>query len=504
MADFETSKNGRLFFIEGGAGPAATVTYEPYAKVTRPTLALGDITSFFVPHADTRGKFKIVGSRSGTPTAPTMPITVRRTLDLSKWLRLANGGCNHDLLWHEGLCTNPQDFNRGYDLITVLETARITNWSPNNDLGALSPDQDTEIDEEVPFSGQSLYQIKRFNLAELLASTIARPLIDVALCDDPSCGGVCGLPSNGCQKVYFLSSSTVGSPGTSATVYVSDDGGATAVANLINTLSASENPNAFACVGENLVVVSEDSESLHYAVLDDLQSAPASTTWTEVSGTSNGWVATKGPLGIYAAGPNNVWISAEGGYIYYTENPPDGVEVQSAGSVTTQDLNDVHGIDDQHVVAVGASNAVVITHDGGETWASKTGPAVGVVLNRVWMRTKDEFWIAAADGSLYYTLDGGDSWSTSGFSGSGSGNTHAITFFNRLVGLMAHTTSGNVGRAFKTINGGKTWALLPEKTGTSAVPSHRTVERIVMCDQNTFYGAGLSSSGSDGFALKGA
>lgn len=501
MVDFDTSKNGRLFFIEGGAGPQASVTYEPYAKVTRPTLALGDTTSVFVMDADARGKWKIIGSKSGTPTAPTMPITVRRTLDLSKWLRLANGGCTHDLLWHEGLCSNPQDFNRGYDLITVLESARITNWSPNNDLGALSPDQDTEIDEEVPFSGQALYQIKKFSLAELLAATIARPLIDVALCDDPSCGGVCGLPSSGCQKVYFLSSSTVGSPGTAATVYVSDDGGSTAVANLLNTLAANEDPNALACVGENLVVISEDDEALHYAALDDLQSDPATTTWTRVA---EGFVATKGPLGIYAAGPNNVWISAEGGYVYYTENPADGVTEQSSGGITTQNLNDIHGIDDQHIVAVGASNAVVVTHDGGDTWAAVTGPAVGVVLNRVWMRTKDEFWIAAADGNLYYTLDGGDSWNTSGFAGSGSGSVHAITFFNRLVGLMSHTTSGNVGRVFKTINGGKTWALLPEKTGASAVPTHRTIERLVMCDQNTFFGAGLSTSGNDGFALKGA
>jgi len=503
MVDFDTSKNGRLFFIEGGAGPEAQVTYEPYAKVTRPTLALGDTTNIFTMDPDTRGKWRVIGSKVGQPTAPTMPITVRRLLGLSKWLRLANAQCTHDLLWHEGLCTNPQDFNRGYDLITVLESGRITNWSPNNDLGALSPDQDTEIDEDVPFSGRALYQIKRFDFSELLATTIARPLIDAALCDSPSCGGVCGTPSSGCEKIYFLSSSTTGSPGTSAVVYVSSNGGGSAIASPITGLAANQDPNAMACVGEYLVVVSEDAEALFYALLSDLQSAPASTTWTMVA---TGFVSTKGPQGIYAAGPNNVWIVGEGGYIYYTENPTDGVEAtpQSAGSITVENLSSVHGIDDQHVATVGANNAFLITHDGGTTWAAKTGPAAGVVLNRVWMRTKDEIWVAAADGNLYYTLDGGSSWSTSAFSGSGSGSTHDIRFFNRLVGLMSHTTSGNVGRIFKTINGGKTWALLPEKTGGSSVPSHRTVERLVMCDQNTFFGAGLSASGSDGFALKGA
>ncbi len=92
------------------------------------------------------------------------------------------------------------------------------------------------------------------------------------------------------------------------------------------------------------------------------------------------------------------------------EDPAAGVTVLDAGSATTQDLADVDGYNARIVVAVGASNAVVYTLDGGATWTAVTGPAPTVNLTAVNLRNEDEWWIGDANGDLWYTVDKGDHW----------------------------------------------------------------------------------------------
>lgn len=488
----------RLFFLEGDGDPECNVTYEGFAIVGRPAYNFGAITTHYAPDSVGRRRYRVIGKTHGAETPPELPVSNIYSLSLSKWLRLGKLKCDHGLQVHMGSCGRPQDYNGGYEKILVLEKASIQSWGLDGNLGSLQPTDEGTVNEEVPFVGEVLYEIKKFDaFAQIGALTITRPIVDGVIADAVSCGGDCGTASDGCSVIVFVSSSTVGSPGIETTVYFTDDGGSTLQQTEVTSLGVSENASAVGFDGVYIFVLSPDSESLHYALLSDI--LDAAETWSEVT---NGFVATKGPIAAFVAGPRDVFMSAEGGYVYHASNVASGVTVLESGNLTSEDLSDIGGIDDQHVVAVGANNAVIYTADG-ETFAAVTGPAPGVALNRVWVVSSQKWFIAAADGELYYTKNAGNSWHTSAFSGHGNGNVRAITFATNDVGFMSNTTAGNVGQIFKTIDGGASWTILPEVAGGPSVPSHRAIVRLLACDQNTFFAAGTSSSGNGGMVIKG-
>lgn len=498
MVDAILRGDTRLFFLEGDGDPDIAPTYEGFAIVGQPSYTFGDITLKYAPDPIQRRRYRVIAKVSGAETPPEMPIENIYGYALSKWLRLGKLKCDHGLQAHMGQCSVPTDYNGGYSKILVLEQARIKSWGLNGALGSLTPGDEDTVTEQVPFSGSVLYEIKKFDaFAQLGATTITRPLVAGVIADAVSCGGDCGIASDGCSIVAVLSSATVGSAGLPPTVYFTDDGGSTVQSTVIGSMAASENGNDIKFDGSNLFVVSSDTESLHYAPLADV--LDASATWTEVT---TGFVAGKGPRAAFVAGPRDIFMAGAGGYIYKSTGITSGVSVIEAGNATVQDLNSIAGIDEVHIVAVGNSNAVVHTVDG-ETFASITGPAAGVNLNKVWVASAKKWFVAANNGNLYITKDAGNTWRAAGFSGSGSGSVHSVVMVTGHVGFMSHTTSGNAGRIFKTIDGGGSWTILPESVGGPSVPSHRAIVDLLPCDQNTFYAVGTSTAGTSGMLIKG-
>lgn len=491
----QRASQSRVFVIEDGAGPASSPEYFGLARAGAVAWPQGDITPLRVPSRDAYGQFDTIDRIRGQRGLPTMPLEIRKTRELSDILRLVQKGCTLDIQIHAGACRNPTDFNEGWELIMVLEGATPTDYT-TTELGALDSDQEAAVTETVPFSGIDYYEIKPLVAGELASTEIVQEIIGVVICDSRTCGE-CGISSSGCEKIFAITATATGSPGLSAEVIFSDDAGATWQDTNVSTLAANEEPTGLACVGTNLVVISEDSESLHYASIVDILNSEE--TWTEVT---TGFVAAKGPLAIFSLGRTFTWIAAEAGYIYFSEDATSSVAVQSAGSATVQDLNDIHGYDELNLVAVGASNAVLFTNSGGSTWAAVTGPAVGVALTSVWMKTRLEWMVGAADGTLWYTRDSGSSWSQKGFPGSGSGAIADIAFSSAAVGYMAHNTATPAGRILRTIDGGFSWYVLPENALT--MPSSDVINALAACteDKNLVYGGGLADNATDGFLVK--
>jgi photosystem II stability/assembly factor-like uncharacterized protein len=467
-------------------------------KAGSPEWSLGDVTNEYAPNPDNYGTFDVIGKIIGEPGNPTLPVTAYYPpAKESMLLRLARLGCDHDLQVHMGDCTDPQDFNRGWTKILTLTAARPTSWG-TTDMGALMPGERASVMEEVPFTGETIYEILQIAFGAKAAAQIVQEVIDVVICDRVTCGS-CGIPSDGCSIIFALTLSNAGSPGLAAEIIFTDDGGATFDDTNITTLSPSENPNAFACIGVNLVVISEDSESLHYAPIADILAGVE--TWAEVT---TGFVATKGPLAMISLSPRHTWIVGEGGYVYFTDDPTAGVEVQDAGSATAQDLNAIHGIDTDNLVAVGASNAVILTRDGGATWTAITGPDAGVVLTSVWMHGTDEWFIGTAGGKLWYTQDAGDTWTQKTFPGSGAGAVRDIKFSSAAVGYMSHDTATPAGRILRTVSGGNSWYVAPE--GNTAIPANDKINALAVCEDNVnlVWGGGLGDNATDGFLVVGA
>lgn len=493
----QKTSQSRVFTIRNRAGPANAPVYQTLARAQALSWPQGDVTPIRIPDPEKYESFVIVDQIKGQQGLPTLGLQFRMSRDLSDILQLVREGCPFDVQIHVGACQNPSDFNGGWEKIIVIEGASITSYD-TDELGALDADQNAVLHETVSVTGLDLYDLKTLLASEQAAAEIVQEVIDVVICDSKTCGE-CGIASDGCQKVFALTLSAGGSPGLPAEIIFTEDGGGTWADTNVSTLAANEDPNAMTCVGTNLVVVSEDSESLHYAPIADI--LDASESWAEVT---TGFVATKGPLDIFSLGASFTWICAEGGYVYFSDDITAGVDTQTAGSVTTENLNAIHGFDTLNLVTVGNSNAILLTRNGGTTWALITGPAVGVNLTTVWMKSEDEWFVGAANGNLYYTRDGGDSWTTKAFPGSGAGVVRDIVFSSPTVGYLAHDTATPVGRILRTIDGGHSWYVIPE--GTATMPDNDRVNAVAACteDKNLVYGGGLAANAIDGFLVKAA
>ena len=486
----------RVFTIEDGAGPSHIPIYQSLGRAQSPSWDGGDVTPIYAPSEEAYGLFDVVDTVRGAQGLPQLSLQFYYQQELSEMLRLFRKRCPFDAQVHMGTCRNPADFNGGWTKILALEEAVITSWGAD-ELGALEPGEDAKINENVPLVGQNMYEIRRVIPAEFGGTQVVQEVVDIIVCDSQQCGE-CGISSDGCQVIFALTLSAGGSPGLPAEIIYSPDAGTTLGDRNVTTLGAAENPDALACIGPYLVVISEDSCSLHYALAADVLTE--TETWTEVA---TGFVSPTGcPRAMFSAGSRFTWIVGLAGYVYFTANPTTGVTVQNAGIATSQNLNAVHGVDELNVVAVGALNAVIYTTNGGTTWTAVTGPAVGVALNAIWMKSETEWLVGAANGRLYYTTNGGTTWTEKAFPGSGSGAVEDIAFSTKTVGWMSHTLAG-LGRILRTVDGGYSWALIPE-TGTG--PLNDRINELAACAENPniVFGAGLGDNAVDGFLVKAA
>lgn len=489
----------RVFTIEDRAAPNNSPEYLGQGRAQGIDWGQGSITPVRQPSPTQYGQFVTVDIIRGAPDLPSITLEKQLGLDISDFLRITQKGCEFDVHIHAGSCQNPSDFDGGFDVAWVFEGAVVTNYS-TGELGALDPDQEAAVPESIDISAQEIYQIKKIRPGEMAASAITDRIVRVLICDSKTCGE-CGRSSDGCQIMFALAGASVGSPGLPAELLYSEDGGATWSSTNITTLAVGDDATDAACVGTNLVVISADSNSLHYASINDILNGEES--WTEVA---TGFVSSQEPSRIFSLDRTHTWFAAAGGYVYFTDDITSGVEVQTDGSVSAQDLNDIHALDSKTIVAVGANNVVLSSTNGGISWSLITGPSVGVALNAVFAQTEGIWMVGTNGGELYFTTTGGASWVEKGFTGSGTGAVRQFAFATRNVGYMVHDrVEGGSTRArlLRTYNGGNTWVVSPEESGVT-VPSVQSLLSVAACqdDPNVAIVGGIAVNGTDGYAAK--
>lgn len=493
---FYDNSYSRVFLLPNRAAPYTAAQYLALAKAGAFSWGQGDATLVRVPSSQALGQFDVVGKIIGAPGNPELPLTIRYNTDLSLMLKLAPKGCSHDFQVHMGSCKNPQDFNRGWDKILVVEGGHIGNYR-TGELGALDPGERAVVNEEITLAGEFAYEVMPINFASKAASSLTQEVVRVVVCDSITCG-LCGLPSDGCQVIFAVEKSTGGSPGIFPRVVYTSNGGQTFGVRDITSMTATEDPTDAFCVGTNLVVVAGSTfAELHYIAISDLVAGTGS--WTKVT---TGFSASGYPRKLWSASASATWFAGTGGYVYFSTDVTSGVTVQDAGSATAQQLNDITGLDTDFLVAVGNSNAIIYTTNGGKTWVSVTGPAVGVNLNAVYMVSANQWFVGTAGGKLFYTTDSGATWTEKVFPGSGAGVVYDIRFATKSVGYMAHSTATPAGRVLRTIDGGNTWYVLPE--GSGSIPTNSRINDLAVCpDPNIVWGGGLAT-GTTGILVQAA
>ena len=368
---------------------------------------------------------------------------------------------------HYGACTDPRLFNI-FTKAVVFLNSRITNWSAD-ELGTLSSDGASEVNETAALSAESIIEILPLAFAERGGDAVVNTLVDVVICDTASCGD-CDEESDGCERIYAVDDGETGSPGTQPDLVYSLDKGATWAAENINSLENGETTDGLACIGVYVVVVSNADGGIHYkekSLIGD-----GVTNWTRVA--------------LPAAGPpNDIWsvgsygfIVGDAGYVYGSSDPTVVPTTLDAGIATTSNLAAVHAISDQFAVAVGAADAIIFTENQ-NTWtaATVTGGTNGLLC--VWVKNEDEWWVGDNAGVLYYTLDKGVTWTIKALPGTLWTEIQDIQFPVDTVGYIAADKSATPrGFILESYDGGYSWSVQPQ---TGAMPLSDSLVAIATC-----------------------
>src|SRR3989337_2768850 len=196
MPNLQKTPYSRVFLIEDRAGPANAPMYMGLSRAMAADWPQGDVTPVRVPDPDQYGQFIVIDEIRGAQGLPSLPLQTRYQRDASDLLRLVRKGCRLDVQVHMGRCRDPRDFNGGWDKGLVLEAARPTSWG-TSELGALDVVEDAVVNEDTPFTGLDLYEVKRLALAGVGATEVVQEVVAINICDSKACGCY-GIPTDGC------------------------------------------------------------------------------------------------------------------------------------------------------------------------------------------------------------------------------------------------------------------------------------------------------------------
>lgn len=396
----------RIFVQEDGESPASPYIYYGCLSLDGPEQDLGEPDPVYCPSPDGRNTWAIVDLISKVPALGSTDFTQHADRFLRDvWWSLKDRGCMFNMQAVVGRCQRPDDFTQ-WDAKLLFTNVRLTKLGLGA-LNVLSGDDNAAVDITGSLSFKKFGPIQQLSFAREGDATVLAEVLDGLYNDAITCGE-CGTPSNGCQRLYWLTVANPGSPGLSSQIVYSKDNGATWAALDIPVFSGLSG-NRVAAVGARLVVISQAKGGHAYELFTDVDAG--TVAWTL---STSGYVAGKSPRAIYSKTPYQTYVAAQGGYIYFMDDPSHAVVPVSDGSETTQDLNDIHGYA-HTVVAVGGNNAVLVSNNDGESFSLVTGPAVGVNLTAIWVLNTKVWFIGTGNGKLYYTIDGGTTWTQISF-----------------------------------------------------------------------------------------
>lgn len=487
--------NQRVWYVEGGVHPTRSPQFLALGKFSGdPKITLGEETKISAPDPNNFGRDIQIGSMAGERERATLSIGLRTTSQRSVLMDWKNKGCRVDIYALSGKCGNPQDFTEGGEFWVYFPDGKISNHAYEN-FGAFGLDENNPTNEAVDMTAEDYWQYLYMRQDQIASASTTREIYTI----DVYPGDNCDNCPDQYSKVLMTMAGASATPGTQPTLLYSSNAGDTFASQVISTLFSNENIKGADFAGSAFVLISNTSNSIHWTDVNELYEG--ANQWNEVV---SGFVAAKAPNALAVNDVRHIWIVGDGGYIYFASNFKAGVTVQDAGAATTQNLNSVHALDTQNVLAVGNSNAVIFTTNGGSTWESITGPAVGVNLGACWMWDAKTWFVgegAGGTGKLWLTANGGATWTQVALPNTYS-RIYKIEFGSEAEGFIS-AQAGGQSYILRTITAGNEWTVLPQgKKGIAVANTYLTDIAVTSKFGNVTYAAGLASNGTAGIALK--
>lgn len=487
--------NQRIWYVEGGIHPTRSPVFLALGKFSGdPKITLGEEKKVSAPDPNNFGRDIQLGSMKGEQERATLSLSVRTTTQASVLMGWKNKGCRVDIFALSGRCGNPQDFTEGGEFWVYFPDGKISNFAYEN-FGAFGLDENNPTNEMVDMTSQDFWQYLYMRQDVIGSANTVREIYTV----DVYPGDVCDACPTQYSRVLMTMAGAGATPGTQPILLYSADAGETFSQQTITTLLSNESIADAHYIGAVFALISNTSNSLHWTDINELYEG--GNGWNEVV---SGFIAGKNPNAMSSADVRHTWIVGNGGYVYFASNVKVGVVPQDPGIATTQHLQSVNALDAKNVLAVGNSNAVIYTNNGGSTWESVTGPAVGVNLGACWMWSESVWFVgegSGGTGKLWLTINSGNTWTQIGLPNTYN-RIYKIVFTSEAEGYIS-ASAGGQSYILRTITAGNEWVVLPQ--GKKGTPSANTYLRDIATGadfDNTVYAAGLASNGTAGVALK--
>ena len=451
-----TQQHKRAYIQWGGPMPNNPVTFAgqdgQYMTITGVSLPeAGGFDPIWAPDPSNAKRYRLIGRKVSVPDIPSATMTFFEKHGVLP--RQLFKQCPFSAYEVAGMCMDLSDLYNGVtDYLLVYSLAMVAD----KNLGdRVSMDTDELIGDELSISLSDIYPVGPLGFGDNALTLIDREVMDVTYGTREMCGN-CGPANDGAQWIYAITRSSGGSPGLPSEVIYSTNGGLTWNQVTITGIGAAEDPNHIEAIGSRLVVLSPTAGSAtsggyYWADVDPDTGIPG--TWTKVT---SGFVTSAQPRDMFTLSPREVYICGDAGYIYKMTDVPSGVTVLNAGAATTQNLLRISGAEDV-IVAVGDSGTVVRSINRGATWATTQAAPTVSQLTTVSVFTQKRIWVGSVNGYIWYTLDGGKTWTKQAFSGEGTGQVFDIVFATQEIGYMLHGNATPTARLFVTLDGGRTW-----------------------------------------------
>lgn len=441
---------------------------------------------------DAEGNYVQDGEMLTAPSQPTFAVTELIEKAASYMEQIKEARCRFNFYVTASDCGKRSVWTNR-ERVFVYRNARILD-SPVNTPRTM------DTDAKVEYGFNMTAWIGRGDHRPLTAARISTSET-VALNDIQACSGRC---ADGCGsrieicQVLWVAADAV--PAAIPDVLYSNDSGATWTSPA-SGFAADENIMADACVEVDadttrLITVrdADVANPLEIGYSDD-----NAVTWTMVNVGATNAEAAVGGGSMFALDADNIWICTDDGRVFYSSDAAvtwtDQTTALAASGANA--LNAIHFADSNVGYAVGASDTVIRTLDGGDNWAAMTATGSGDGLNTVHCFNENRVIVGTdsvvSASPVYMSYDGTTNWTTitEGLGIEATDTVEDITFMahsgiaglDDLCGYLIKNTSAPVGTVYKSVDGGFSWSAV-------TTPTNSGLNSIYICNANQAYTVG--------------
>lgn len=412
-----------------------------------------------------RTGFQTLGSKKSAPGNIEVTITDLYS-DTGSWLEKMAAKCPFTLYAIQRDCGDaniPNNWIRG----SILYNAELIGDELGNVANHLEENEMTKAYSMVAWPPR--VDIRRLSSARQV--TVAAELaMDIAVLDQSSCG-TCTPSMNIGDVAYFTAEAD---PAASVVYEKWNDGAWTACAAVPFTGDLTHDAIAIEVfpigTGINRILcgrITKAATPLEVSYSDD-----RGATWTKVTVGNTVTEGLENANALFALDREHIWLCTGEGEVYFSGDGGESWTSQDAvGPSGGLALYGIHFCDESYGVAVGDTDTVIITQDGGEHWTAGAATTGGVDNYAVFVFSPYR-WIVGtavlAAGPLWMTFDGGLTYEHKVFTGMATRRVNAIDFATPGVGMMVVTLPGGpVSQVWETIDGGNSWQMLDTVMSTN-------------------------------------